>query len=246
MDIRAAEDFVNRGSRLSAKTLSVEADRIEVTTTKKSRSLFGGDGKNYIKDESMAHLASALKADAIRLSSKGTTTIHGAALDAKDTLEISAKKVEISAVNDTRYSETHSTSRGFLSSSEERSISLSQKVQGSKLAAAHIAIESSGDIDLEAASIDAGSTLALRSSHGDVNLLAKAYTSAHFHESKKSSFGGLSRSRAIDAVSRTKLAGSAVSAKSTITVGGKDIKVIASNLKSKGGTVVLDAKTISI
>jgi len=75
-----------------------------------------------------------------------------------------------------------------------------------------------------------------------VNFYAKSYTNADMHESKSSSFGGLVGSHSVDAISQTKLANSATTAKNSITVGGKNINIIANDLEAKNGTVKLQAK----
>ncbi|HFB54048.1 MAG TPA: hypothetical protein ENJ67_04880, partial [Sulfurimonas autotrophica] len=242
LDIQAANSFTNKGSKLAAKELNIEANDVQITTTKDTKDLFGGDSDNYIKEQSTTHLASNIDADNINISSRKTTTIQGSNVNATESLNIKAKKIDVLAVNNTNYSETHSSSSGFLSSKEETNIKLSQKTQSSKLTADNIRLKSTDDTNLEASQITAKKTLDLQSEQGDVNLLAKSYTNAALHESKKSSFGGLKTTHSIDALSQTKLAGSAASAKNSITVGGKDVNVIASNLESQEGTLTLDAK----
>ncbi|WP_373005363.1 hemagglutinin repeat-containing protein, partial [Sulfurimonas sp.] len=165
----------------------------------------------------------------------------GSNLNAANNLNIKAKKIDILAVNDSSYIEKKSSSSGFMSSSTTLDIELKENVKSSKLNANNIVLASDNDLNLESVNINANDSVDVSSKNGNVNLLAKSYTNATYHEKTSSSFGGLVGSHSIDSIRKTKLGDSSTKANNNIVIGGKNINILANDLSTNKGDIKLSA-----
>jgi len=149
LNINAAKDITVEGSKLQANELNLNATNVNIITTIDKKDFFGGDSDNYIKEQSTTHLASNINADSIKINSTETVTIKGSNLNAADALKIKAKKIDILAVNNSTYSEEHSSSEGLFSSSQTTTKNATSRNQVSTLSGADIELETTvEDIDI--------------------------------------------------------------------------------------------------
>jgi filamentous hemagglutinin len=186
-------------------------------------------------------VASELNGKNITINTGDTTTIQAANIKAEEDLNVQSKELNILAEKNSNYTETDSSGSGLLSSSSSTDIKLTEKVQGTTIEANNFNVNTIDDINLESVNINANNAVNMKSDRGNVNLSAKAYTNAEYHESTSSSFGGLVGSHSIDALSQTKLGNSATVAQNSINVGGQNINLIANDLNAKNGTIKLQA-----
>ncbi|MBU1218030.1 hemagglutinin repeat-containing protein, partial [bacterium] len=241
LNVNAGKDIDVTGSKLQAKNININAANVAIATTIDNKYFSGGDSKNYIKENSTTNLASNLNADNININSIDTTTIKGSNLNASGNMKVTAKKIDVLAVNDTEYRESYSSSKDAISSSSSLDASLNESVASSSLSANNILLNAQQDMNLESVNIDVKNSAEMSSANGNINFTAKAYTNAEVHEQSSSSFGGLVGSHSIDALSQTKLGNSSTTAQNNIAVGGKNINIMATDLKTNGGDIQLSA-----
>ena len=162
-------------------------------------------------------------------------------IDADDSYIKAKEKVNITAVVDSTYAESHFENEGLLSNSATTDMKLTQNVKGTNIETANLVIEGNKGISLESMHANAGNSVHITSETGDVDFTAKNYTNANYHEESKSILGGLISERSVDAVSETLLADSSTKAENNIVVDGKDINLLATDLETSNGGVKLSA-----
>jgi len=200
-----------------------------------------------MKTQNETIVSSELKGTNITINTGDTTTVQASSLQAKEDLNIQSDKLNIFAAKKADYTESHSSGKGFLSANTSTDIQLKENVHQTAIKANDVNIKTANDINMESVAIDAKNSVTLHTQKGNVNLTAKAYTNAEYHESSSSSFGGLVGSHSIDSLSKTQLGSASTAAQNSINVGGENINIVANDLEAKNGTIKLQAeKNINI
>lgn len=242
LNINANKNLHVTGSSLSAKELNIAASDVEIKTTEDKSDFFIGDSDNYNKANFTKHLSSNINADNVNIDAIESVKVIGSNIDADGNLDIQSKKLDVLAVKNSSYSEIKRTKKGTFSTKSSLDIGLKEQVQGSNIEADNLHVNTTKDINLESVNINVDNSIDLASQEGNVNMSAKTYTNAEYHESSKSSFGGLVGSRSIDSWSKTKLGDSVTTAKNNIVVDGKNINLVANDINAKAGSVQFNAQ----
>jgi len=249
--LNAGKTIAITGSKLKAKTMSLNAKQIDISTTVKKSDFFAGNASNYTKEQSVKHLSSELEGDNVSIHSSGKTTIEGSNISAKDKLNIQARKIDILAVNDSSYSEQKSSSKGIFSKSttttkKARSTNVASNVSGGNITLSTINdLESTaasgdavqGNINILGSNVHAKNKLALESA-GDINVQAGFDGTLDESHTKKSGWfsGGKIFSKSEDLEGKltktavlSSLSGGDVSLKANKDIALVGVKVVAKN-----------------
>ncbi len=240
----AAKNIENIGADLNAKgdiQLKAKED-INIKTLEDERSYDYTFENGYAKGESVEHRQSSIKAGG-QLSIVSDKNIHLEAvnIDAGDTYINAKEKVNIAAVVDSTYTESHFENEGLISSSTTTDMKLAQNVQSTNIETGNLVIEGNKGVSLESMTVNAENSVQITSETGDIDFSSKAYTNANYHEESSSTFGGLISERSVDTVSETLLADSSTKAENNIVVDGKDINLVATDLETTNGGIKLSA-----
>ncbi|RLB10248.1 MAG: hypothetical protein DRG27_03480 [Deltaproteobacteria bacterium] len=186
--LNAAKKIEVIGSNLNAKDINLNAKSIDIITTVAKKDFFAGDSKNYTKEQSTTHLASNLNADNIKINSTDTTSIIGSNLNATENLNVKAKEIDVLAVNNTTYSESKTSSSGFLKKSTTATKKATSTNQASSLSGANVELTTTQeDINVIGSNLEAKETLALNSTKG-ISINAGYDGSMYESHTKKSGF----------------------------------------------------------
>jgi hypothetical protein len=245
MRLDAGKNIENIGADLSAAgSIALHAGNdVNIKTIKDERSYDYQFSNGYAKGSSVKHTQSHIKADGL-LDIQAQNNINLEAVDIKagNTQTIAKNRVNLTAVVDSNYNESHFQDSGFLSKSATTDASLVQSVKGTTIDTATVVIEGKEGVGLESAQITASNAASISSDKGDVDFTAKGYTNASFHEESSSFLGGLFSSRSVDSLSETKLADSATQAQNQIVVKGENVNLTATDLTTTDGNIHLIAE----
>ena len=241
LNLDAKEKVTVSGSNISAQDINIEAKNVDITTTKIKKDFYAGDSNNYIKERSTTHLSSNIDATNININTTDTTTIKGSNINANESLNIQASKIDLLAVNNTSYKESKTSSESFFKSSSTTTKKATSTNIDSKLSGSDIElITTKSDINIVGSNIDASGGIDLDSAN-DVNINA-GYNIDHKDSKtiKTSMFsGGNLYSSTMDNI------GSYDKVNIASNLNAKDITIVSKNTNIKGSNLTAQ-KSIDI
>ena len=257
-----------RGSNINSnKNIALLANNSILSDTVKDKgsydfSMSGG----YYKRDYEYSLGSNLNAkDSILLKANKDITLISSNLNSNKDIVINAgDNINILSSTNNDYSETKSTSKGFMSKKTELIKSLQQEVKSSNINGENIYINANNDINLQSVNLIANQssnkkdlndninnskngnkgTISIVSNNGNINIASASYTNYYDTQTNKSSFGGLSKSSSKLNDTTISQSSSNLFSANSINLKANNINVIASNLKSTN--IDIQAKLLNL
>ena len=253
--LNAKDSIYLRGSNIdSNKNIALLANNSILSDAVKDKgsydfSMSGG----YYKREYEYNIGSNLfaKENILLKANKDITLISSNLNSNKDMVINSRDNINILSSINSDYSETKSTSKGFMSKKTELIKSLQQEVKSSNIDGKNIYINANNDINLQSINLIANQnsnkkdlnnnkgTISIVSNNGNINIASASYTTYYDTQTNKSSFGGLNKSSSKLNDTTISQSSSNLFSANSINLKANNINVIASNLKSTN----IDIKT---
>ncbi|MCZ6162552.1 hemagglutinin repeat-containing protein, partial [Campylobacter ureolyticus] len=211
--INAKDSIYLRGSNINSnKNIALLANNSILSKTVKDKgsydfSMSGG----YYKRDYEYSLGSNLNAkeNILLKANKDITLISSNLNSNKDTILNSGNNINVLSSLESDYSETKSTSKGFMSKKTELIKSLQQEVKSSNIDGKNVLINSGKNITIAGSSIKANNAINLNSNN-DINILSSKYSNFSKSYKSKSKFGGVSKSMSLDESANTLLKSSSL------------------------------------
>ncbi|MCG3690640.1 hemagglutinin repeat-containing protein [Aliarcobacter butzleri] len=244
--IQAKNDIINTGANLSATNsvlLQTQNGDINLNaiTLENGRNQYSNGGFEKVQD--INYQVSNINANNIIMQSGKDINLESSKLNATNQINLNAKNdINIEALNNLHYTDSKSTSKGFLSKTTKRDMVYKESVNSAELNANDILINANNDVNLQAAKLKAQDNIIVNAKDGDVNIVAKEYREGELHEKSKSSWGGLKKSLDISSTDALKLNSALLKteASNVVLTSGKDINILASEINS-GADIQLKA-----
>ena len=253
--LNAKDSIYLRGSNIdSNKNIALLANNSILSDAVKDKGSydFSMNGGYYKRDYEYS-LGSNLNAkDNILLKANKDITLISSNLNSnKDMVINSRDNINILSSINSDYSETKSTSKGFMSKKTELIKSLQQEVKSSNIDGKNIYINANNDINLQSINLIANQnsnkkdlnnnkgTISIVSNNGNINIASASYTTYYDTQTNKSSFGGLNKSSSKLNDTIISQSSSNLFSANNIDLKANNINLIASNLKSTN----IDIKT---
>ncbi|SUX25659.1 hemagglutinin repeat-containing protein [Campylobacter ureolyticus] len=211
--LNAKDSIYLRGSNINSnKNIALLANNNILSKTVKDKgsydfSMSGG----YYKRDYEYSLGSNLNAkeNILLKANKDITLISSNLNSNKDTILNSGNNINVLSSLESDYSETKSTSKGFMSKKTELIKSLEQNVKSSNIDGKNVLINSGKNITIAGSSIKANNAINLNSNN-DINILSSKYSNFSQSYKSKSKFGGVSKSINLDESANTLLKSSSL------------------------------------
>ncbi|MCG3650908.1 filamentous hemagglutinin N-terminal domain-containing protein [Aliarcobacter butzleri] len=232
--IQAKNDIINTGANLSATNsvlLQTQNGDINLNaiTLENGRNQYSNGGFEKLQD--INYQVSNINANNIIMQSGKDINLEASKLNATNQINLNAKNdINIEALNNLHYTDSKSTSKGFLSKTTKRDMVYKESVNSAELNANDIYMTSGNDINLEAVNINARNEK-IAHAQNSLNILAKTYKEGELHHTSKSSFGGMIKSEYKYEKDNLKIKSSQITADNMI-LDAKTINVEASKLKA--------------
>ena len=201
----------------------------------------------YSKRDYEFNIASNLLANEdILLNANNDITLISTNLSSNKNTILNSNKGSINLLSskDSDYSETKSTSKGFLSKKTTTIKTLNEKILSPTIKANNIILSSNNDINLQSSNLKANDSINLNSNQGNINILSSSYTNYYDKQTNKSSFKGLSKSSSFINDTKSSQSSSNLFSANNIDLKANNINVIASNLKSTN--IDIQAKLLNL
>lgn len=236
--IQAKNDIINTGANLSATNsvlLQTQNGDINLNaiTLENGRNQYSNGGFEKLQD--INYQVSNINANNIIMQSGKDINLEASKLNATNQINLNAQNdINIEALNNLHYTDSKSTSKGFLSKTTKRDMVYKESVNSAELNANDILINANNDVNLQAAKLKAQDNIIVNAKDGDVNIVAKEYREGELHEKSKSSWGGLKKSLDISSTDALKLNSALLKteASNVVLTSGKDINILASEINS--------------
>lgn len=232
--IQAKNDIINTGANLSATNsvlLQTQNGDINLNaiTLENGRNQYSNGGFEKVQD--INYQVSNINANNIIMQSGKDINLEASKLNATNQINLNAKNdINIEALNNLHYTDSKSTSKGFLSKTTKRDMVYKESVNSAELNANDIYMTSGNDINLEAVNINARNEK-IAHAENSLNILAKTYKEGELHHTSKSSWGGMIKSEYKYEKDNLKIKSSQITA-DNIILDAKTINVEASKLKA--------------
>lgn len=232
--IQAKNDIINTGANLSATNsvlLQTQNGDINLNaiTLENGRNQYSNGGFEKVQD--INYQVSNINANNIIMQSGKDINLEASKLNATNQINLNAKNdINIEALNNLHYTDSKSTSKGFLSKTTKRDMVYKESVNSAELNANDIYMTSGNDINLEAVNINARNEK-IAHAENSLNILAKTYKEGELHHTSKSSWGGMIKSEYKYEKDNLKIKSSQITADNMI-LDAKTINVEASKLKA--------------
>ncbi|MCG3680101.1 filamentous hemagglutinin N-terminal domain-containing protein [Aliarcobacter butzleri] len=232
--IQAKNDIINTGANLSATNsvlLQTQNGDINLNaiTLENGRNQYSNGGFEKVQD--INYQVSNINANNIIMQSGKDINLEASKLNATNQINLNAKNdINIEALNNLHYTDSKSTSKGFLSKTTKRDMVYKESVNSAELNANDIYMTSRNDINLEAVNINARNEK-IAHAENSLNILAKTYKEGELHHTSKSSWGGMIKSEYKYEKDNLKIKSSQITADNMI-LDAKTINVEASKLKA--------------
>ncbi|MFW2552397.1 hemagglutinin repeat-containing protein [Aliarcobacter butzleri] len=244
--IQANKDITNMGADLVAKDnvlLQTQNGDINLNAIelKVGHNIKYSGG--FTKALDREYKTSNIDANNIIMQSGKDINLEASKLNADNQINLNAKNdVNIEALNNLHYTDSKSTSKGFLSKTTKRDMVYKESVNSAELNANDILINANNDVNLQAAKLKAQDNIIVNAKDGNLNIVAKEYREGELHEKSKSSWGGLKKSLDISSTDALKLNSALLKteASNVVLTSGKDINILASEINS-GADIQLKA-----
>jgi len=164
LTLDAANNIAIKGSSLKGDSVALTAEQIDIGTTV-AKSRFSGSASGVsLKQESLTNIASSIEGGDISINASNSATVAGSNIAATRNLDVSAKELNVLAVNDYAYEETTTSKKGFLKKSSTTTKKATSTNIGSNLSGNNTSLSTSeGDITVVGSDISAEEQLALNS-----------------------------------------------------------------------------------
>jgi len=198
LSLKAGNGITIAGSKLKGKDVSLDAKQVEITTTVQNAESFGGQSGSYSRQESTTHLGSDIEGENVAINSSGKTTVRGSNIHADKKLTVSARELEIAAVNNSDYRETKVVKKGLFSKSastnkKARSTNIASNLSGENVSLTTVndleSTAAGGDINIVGSNVTAKEQLALESAG---NIIVQAGFDGTLDESQTQKSGWFS------------------------------------------------------
>ncbi|MEV9526664.1 filamentous hemagglutinin N-terminal domain-containing protein [Aliarcobacter butzleri] len=232
--IQAKNDIINTGANLSATNsvlLQTQNGDINLNaiTLENGRNQYSNGGFEKVQD--INYQVSNINANNIIMQSGKDINLEASKLNADNQINLNAQNdINIEALNNLHYTDSKSTSKGFLSKTTKRDMVYKESVNSAELNANDIYMTSGNDINLEAVDIQARNEK-IAHAENSLNILAKTYKEGELHHTSKSSWGGMIKSEYKYEKDNLKIKSSQITADNMI-LDAKTINVEASKLKA--------------
>ncbi|MDN5100126.1 hemagglutinin repeat-containing protein [Aliarcobacter butzleri] len=244
--IQAKNDIINTGANLSATNsvlLQTQNGDINLNaiTLENGRNQYSNGGFEKVQD--INYQVSNINANNIIMQSGKDINLESSKLNATNQINLNAQNdINIEALNNLHYTDSKSTSKGFLSKTTKRDMVYKESVNSAELNANDILINANNDVNLQAAKLKAQDNIIVNAKDGNLNIVAKEYREGELHEKSKSSWGGLKKSLDISSTDALKLNSALIKteASNVVLTSGKDINILASEINS-GADIQLKA-----
>ena len=160
LELNASQSITVEGSSVSGQEITLEADSIEIETTRESEDFFAGDDDGHFRESTVRHIASAVDGENIVIFSPGSVRVSGSQIVAQDQLRIEAGEIEVAAVTDSEFYADRDTDEGIASTSVRSMMSYRSANRASELDGATVVlITEQGDVELTGSNLLAGEHL---------------------------------------------------------------------------------------
>ena len=249
IDLTAKNINLKKSDVKAANDVNMQATDVSVDSLSMQNNYDFRFGNGYNKGKNTSNLKSIISADNVTVNAN-TLSVNSSDITATNNISLEGvKDVKLLATNDLSYQDTQiTTSSGFMGKKTTRDMSYKEKVVQSNLVGENITLKSQEEnVVLESANLKGKENIVVDAKK-DIEIKAKQYREGELHFTKKSSWGGLSKSASMNRSGALNLkeAKLTTEAKNIILKSQNDIKIIASELNSAGDTQLQAANELLI